>query len=80
MKYKAKKLANGNWAVCTGKNYDFWDTETPDESIAKELVIVRSLQWHHNQAEKLFQLLESDYPEKYDNYDNEKSSMGDLLC
>ena len=79
MKYKAKKLADGNWAVFAGEKY-FTSTKTTDEQKANEQAIIRSIQWHHNQAEKLFQLLESDYPEKYDNYDNKKSSMGDLLC
>ena len=51
MKYKAKQLNNGKWAVFSGKKY-FKSTVTDNKNDATILACERSAQWHHAQIDQ----------------------------
>jgi len=52
MKYNAKQLPNGNWAVFTGKKY--WpNTETTDREEANKSANYKSAMFHMKEARKI---------------------------
>lgn len=52
MKYTAKKLNNGDWAVFTGERF-FLETQTKSEKEAKIKACELSAQWHQEQIDKI---------------------------
>lgn len=52
MKYAAKKLNSGQWAVFAGKQY-FISTVTDDKEYAEERALVMSAAWHQIQMDKV---------------------------
>lgn len=64
MKYSAKQLSNGNWAVFAGKRY-FTSSETADKQQAEIEAIHRSGCWYEDQIRKCNEWLEANDP----NYD-----------
>jgi len=57
MKYKAKQLQSGNWAVFTGKRF-FTDTETTSKDEAIENALIRSMSFYQGQMDDAFDELE----------------------
>ena len=53
MKYNAKRMENGNWAVFCGKTKYFTDTETDNKQDAEKQARIESLLWHRQQMDKL---------------------------
>ena len=74
MKYNAKQLSNGNYAVHSGKSY-YPSTETPDERVAKKQALIMSAQWYYQQAEAAY--AEAEANDLLDQYD---TCLGDWLC
>jgi len=52
MKYNAKQLSNGNWAVFQGKRY-FFMTQTDSQAVAHQEALKMSLKWHQDQMTKI---------------------------
>jgi len=50
MKYSAKQLKAGNWAVFIGKQY-FTDSVTPDKTVAVIHALKKSARWHQSQMD-----------------------------
>lgn len=79
MKYKAVELTNGNFAVGYGKKF-YPSTETADKEKAEERAMIMSLQYHYEQAQKIFDQLEKRWPEQFDGNSMSKTNFGDLIC
>jgi len=79
MKYNARQTRTGEWAVFTGEKC-FSSTKTTDEQKANEQAIIRSIQWHNDKIQSLFNKLENLNPEKYGSYGEDVTTLGDLLC
>ena len=52
MKYSAKQLKSGEWAVHAGSKY-FTHSVTPDERAAKVEALKMSAIWHRNQMDTI---------------------------
>lgn len=52
MKYKAKQVKDGYWAVFTGKQY-FVNTVTSNKATAEKSALVMSAHWHQDQIDKI---------------------------
>ena len=76
MKYKAKQMRDGKWAVFTGSNY-YISSVTESKQDAEEEALIRSMRWYHDKAQETYGKLEKLNPTKYGDY---KTSMSDLLC
>lgn len=57
MKYRHEKLAAGQWAVVSGKQY-FRSTLTDSERAAEIRALEMSAQWYHEQAHKAHERLQ----------------------
>jgi len=81
MKYKAKQLNNGNYAVFAGKSY-YPDTETEIKEQAIKAAIEYSVRWYHDEAIKAFDKLVNDYPNQYTDSGtrNGKTTYSDIVC
>jgi hypothetical protein len=73
MKYNAKKMTNGNWAVFCGKTKYFNDTETTSQEKAEKQSRIESLLWHRQQMDKLETELVLEYGMTYE-------EIGDTLA
>ena len=56
MKYKAKQLSNGKWAVWIGKRY-FQSTTTDEFQDADYRALCMSGRWHRDQIDKIQETL-----------------------
>ena len=75
MKYKAKQLTSGDFAVFSGNNKYFTDTVTADKKMAKKMALMYSAQWYYAQAEEAYALAEKEgLLGEYD------TCLGDWLC
>lgn len=74
MKYKAKQLESGEWAVFTGTRY-FTGSVTTSEKAAMKDALKRSAQWYYIQAEEAYAQAEKEG--LLDEYDG---CLGDWLC
>ena len=74
MKYSAKRMTDGKWAVFTGKSY-FTATVTDTQKVAERKALVMSAQWYYNQACEAYEIAEK--KGLLDEYDG---SLGDWLC
>ena len=52
MKYQAKQLKDGDWAVFTGKRKYFADTVTSEKFEAAKEALEMSARWHQKQMDK----------------------------
>ena len=52
MKYKAKQLSNGQYAVFTGRKY-FTATVTNSKTEAERNAFIESMRWHQWQIDKI---------------------------
>lgn len=85
MKYRAKKLSTGEWAVFAGSKY-FTSTVTDNKKEAEQQALIKSIQWYEDMKrdawEELLKISETDKYENeckpigYDCFVN----LGDLLC
>jgi len=75
MKYKAEMINETEWAVTSnaGKKY-FVDTVTTEETEARRLAVIYSMQWHQEQIDKMFMAGQRDGLFK------DSACMGDYLC
>ena len=74
MKYKAKQMKNGKWAVYAGNSY-FVSTLTDDQTKAEKEALILSAQWYYSQAEKAWEAAEKEgLLGEYD------TCLGDWLC
>lgn len=74
MKYKAKQLTTGDYAVFGGNRY-FTDSVTPDKKLADKLALIYSAQWYYAQASKAW-----DEAEKQGLLGEYDTCLGDWLC
>jgi hypothetical protein len=58
MKYHAKQLATGQWAVWYGSRY-FPNTITSDAVKAQSSALVMSARWHQDQMDRIHRKLEA---------------------
>ena len=88
MKYQAKRLSNGSWAVFSGKRY-FTGTETVIENEAIEEALIRSMIFYQGQMDNAFGILETHCNKMNGIASNTNEilmtngasvSYGDLLC
>jgi len=70
MKYTAKQLKSGQWAVFTGKRY-FTHTATDNKLQAKQSALIMSMQFYQSQMDDAFMALEKTC--------KNKNSLGDIL-
>lgn len=52
MKYKARQMSNGNWAVFSSGVKYFIGTERKTEAEAQKQACIRSAEWHQIQMDK----------------------------
>lgn len=52
MKYRAKQLSNGQYAVFTGRKY-FTGTVTDSKTEAERNAFIESMRWHQWQIDKI---------------------------
>ena len=74
MKYNAKQLADGSYAVFEGRKY-FTSTVTDNEPAAQKQALIMSAQWYYHMAEKAF-----DEAEKNGLLGEYDGCLGDWLC
>ena len=86
MKYKAVQLEEGSlhpgkWATGCGRSKYFINSVCETEEEAKQQAIVRSIQYHYDESQKLFGVLVEKYPDKYSDMDeHDKCNFGDINC
>ena len=74
MKYNAKQIESGDWAVFTGSKY-FINYICDTEAEAKKMALKLSAQWYYLQAESAYSQAEKEgLLDEYDGF------LGDWLC
>jgi len=74
MKYKAKPLNDGTYAVFEGRKY-FTSTVTDNKANADKQALIMSAQWYYHMAELAF-----DEAEKNNLLGEYDTCLGDWLC
>ena len=59
MKFNAKQMSNGNWAVFCGPNKFFTKTENPDEEWVLNEACKRTAMWHLEKAREAVKLMDN---------------------
>ena len=88
MKYQAKQLVSGKWAVMAGNKKYFTDT-VGTESFARQQAAILSAQWYQKQIDLCFKMIEQQSTSdcgKYIQLLNKEGNpcgtceLGDFLC